>query len=147
MATTTIRRYPDINLTVTDIDATMVTAAEQRFADTPQVSLRQADATVLPFADASFDVVVSYLMLHHVIDWERALGEVSRVLRPGGHFVGYDLVATPLTEWLHWADRSTHRLIARDELRPALLQAELQAVSVQAAAGRQAVRFTARKPD
>ncbi|WP_233498931.1 class I SAM-dependent methyltransferase [Blastococcus sp. TF02A-26] len=98
MAAETIRRYPDCELTVTDLDPAMVAATEQRFTDEPRVTVRQADATALPFADGSFDVVVSFLMLHHVIEWRRALDEVSRVLRPGGHFVGYDLVASPLTK-------------------------------------------------
>jgi SAM-dependent methyltransferase len=146
MAAATIRRHPDISLTVTDVDPAMVTAAQRRFTGAPAVTVRRADATALPFADGSFDVVVSYLMLHHVIAWQRALAEVSRVLRPGGHFIGYDLVATPLTKAVHWADRSPHRLIGRHELAPALTQAGLEAVRVRPTAGRQAVRFTAVKP-
>ncbi|WP_336028608.1 hypothetical protein [Geodermatophilus sp. FMUSA9-8] len=67
-------------------------------------------------------------------------------LRPGGRFVGYDLLATPLTEAVHWADRSPHQLIGRHELGPALSRAGLQAVGVRPTIGRQAVRFTADKP-
>lgn len=147
MAAETIRRYPAVALTVTDVDPAMVAAAARRFAALPQVTVRQADATALPFADESFDVVVSYLMLHHVIEWQRALGEACRVLRPGGLFVGYDLVATPLTAGLHWADRSPHRLIPREQLAPALAVAGLAPLAVRPALGRQAVRFTASKPD
>ncbi len=146
MAAETARRFPDCELTVTDVDPAMVTAAQRRLADAPRVSVRQADATQLPFADGSFDVAVSYLMLHHVVQWRQALAEVARVLRPGGTFVGYDLVATPLTEAVHWADRSPHRLISRHELRPALLEAGLHDVCVRTALGRQAMRFTASKP-
>lgn len=145
MAEETIRRHPDCRLTVTDLDPLMVASAQRRFADEPRVTARQADATALPFAGGSFDVVVSHLMLHHVIAWREALDEVSRVLRPGGHFVGYDLVATPLTKGLHWADRSPHRLIDRDQLGPALSQSGLEAVQVRTAAGRQAMRFSATK--
>lgn len=94
MAAETIRRHPDCELTVTDLDPAMVTTAQRRFAGEPRVTVRRADATSLPFADASFDVVVSYLMLHHVVEWRRALAEIGRVLQPGGTFVGYDLVAT-----------------------------------------------------
>lgn len=142
MAAETIRRHPDCELTIVDIDPAMVAAAQRRFADEPRVTVRQADATQLPFADGSFDVVVSYLMLHHVLEWGRAFEEVSRVLRPGGRFVGYDLVATPLTEWVHRLDRSPHRLIARHQWGPALSRAGLDA-AVRSAAGRQAVRFSA----
>lgn len=44
----------------------------------------QADAQALPFADASFDVVVSNLCLQWVTDLPRALGELRRVMREGG---------------------------------------------------------------
>lgn len=43
-----------------------------------------ADAEALPFADAAFDVVYSYGVLHHTPDTRKALDEVRRVLRPGG---------------------------------------------------------------
>jgi SAM-dependent methyltransferase len=41
----------------------------------------------VPFADAAFDVIVSNLRLHNIYDAEtrrRALGQIVRVLRPGG---------------------------------------------------------------
>jgi SAM-dependent methyltransferase len=45
-----------------------------------------ADATALPFPDASFDVVVSMSVLEHIPDgrWRIAFREIHRVLRPGG---------------------------------------------------------------
>lgn len=47
-------------------------------------TLAVADAEALPFADGSFDLVYSWGVLHHSPAPERALGEVWRVLRPGG---------------------------------------------------------------
>ena len=44
----------------------------------------EADATKLPFEDASFDAVICVSMLHHVDDRPRALAEQRRVLCPGG---------------------------------------------------------------
>jgi ubiquinone/menaquinone biosynthesis C-methylase UbiE len=44
-----------------------------------------ADAEALPFADNSFDLVYSNGVLHHTPDTARAIREVYRVLRPGGH--------------------------------------------------------------
>jgi ubiquinone/menaquinone biosynthesis C-methylase UbiE len=52
----------------------------------PRAEVVQAPAEVLPFEDASFDTVVSTLVLCGV-DQQRALGEVRRVLRPGGRLL------------------------------------------------------------
>ena len=46
--------------------------------------VRVADAEKLSFADATFDLVYSYGVLHHSPDTARALAEAHRVLRPGG---------------------------------------------------------------
>lgn len=48
------------------------------------VSLLQGDAENLPFGDSTFDVVVSFGVLHHTPDTEGAVQEVRRVLRAGG---------------------------------------------------------------
>jgi ubiquinone/menaquinone biosynthesis C-methylase UbiE len=93
MAASMLRANPAIRLTATDFDGAMVDVARARlgrFGD--RVVVRQADATALPFEDSSFDCVVTFLMLHHVIKWETALAEVARVLRPGGTLLGYDLI-------------------------------------------------------
>lgn len=61
---------------------------------TDRVTVQDGDARDLPFADASFDVVVSALVLHnlrHRADRERALREIVRVLRPGGRVALVDL--------------------------------------------------------
>jgi SAM-dependent methyltransferase len=49
------------------------------------------DAASLPFADASFDVVVSTLSLHHWDDPTAGLAEIARVLRPTGRALIWDL--------------------------------------------------------
>jgi ubiquinone/menaquinone biosynthesis C-methylase UbiE len=51
----------------------MTWAAATRLREFPNASAETADATALPFPDDSFDSVVSCLMLHRIIDWERAV--------------------------------------------------------------------------
>ncbi len=108
---------PELAWTAIDIDPRMTQAAAMRLRGFAGASVQTADATVMPFRDDSFDSVVSCLMLHHIIDWERAVAEVARVLRPGGTFVGYDLVRTPLASLFHRLDGSPHRLIVPDHFR------------------------------
>src|SRR5882672_6636888 len=52
--------------------------------------LVQADATALPIASGSADVVTSRLAAHHFADAAGAFREISRILRPGGLFVLVD---------------------------------------------------------
>lgn len=61
-----------------------------------RVRVVDGDARSLPFPDDSFDVVVSSLAVHNispVSERERALGEMARVLRPGGELRVVDLGA------------------------------------------------------
>ena len=53
----------------------------------PEARLLQADACELPIADAMLDAVVSANLLEHIPDDVRALREIARILRPGGHAV------------------------------------------------------------
>lgn len=51
-----------------------------------RVSFFAGDAQDLPFPDASFDAVVNFGIIHHVLDWRRCIAELARVLKPGGFF-------------------------------------------------------------
>jgi SAM-dependent methyltransferase len=51
-----------------------------------RISFYVGDAQDLPFRDSSFDAVVNFGIIHHVLDWRRCIAELSRVLRPGGIF-------------------------------------------------------------
>jgi ubiquinone/menaquinone biosynthesis C-methylase UbiE len=51
------------------------------------LDVHEASATELPFEDESFDVVCSFKVLAHVPDIGKALAEIARVTRPGGHML------------------------------------------------------------
>ena len=64
-----------------DASPTLIAAARE---SSPDLELHVANASALPFADASFDLVVSFMCLHDVDDLGGAAREIARVLEPGG---------------------------------------------------------------
>lgn len=67
-----------------DISAAMLAQAEQAF---PGAVLQRADLRHLPFADASFDLVMSAHALEHLPQPAEGLLELMRVLKPGGRLL------------------------------------------------------------
>jgi len=141
MAAAALRRFPDARFTVTDYDDAMVSTAGQRLAG--RATVRQADATALPFPDASFDVVLSFVMLHHVVDWEAAFAECARVLRPGGRLIGYDLLDSPTNRLVHVVDRSPYKLLSLRDVAGGLAEAGFVLRDLRAGRLAQTARFTA----
>jgi SAM-dependent methyltransferase len=126
-------------VTGVEIDDALARAAR---ANVPTAEIVQADATKLPFTDASFSAAVSFTMLHHVPSvalQDRLLGEVRRVLRPGGVFLGSDSRASFLFRLAHVMD--TMVLVDPDTFAERLSRAGFREVSVDARP--QAFRFRA----
>ncbi len=69
-----------------------------------QVKLLADDAEQLPFPEASFDVVVATLVFCTIADPERALGELRRVLRPGGQLRFLEHVRAKTAGWQRFQD-------------------------------------------
>src|SRR5690606_4010542 len=69
-----------------DLSAEMLAAVERVAAERKlaNVTTRRCAAEALPFADASFDVVLSRFSAHHWSDLDAGLREARRVLRRGG---------------------------------------------------------------
>lgn len=115
-----------------DMSAPMIEIARRRCEGLAQVTFEQAQATALPFADAAFDCAVSTQVYEYVPDMALALGELYRVMKPGGRILILD------TDWdslvLHTHDRARQaRILAAwdehlaDAHLPATLSPKLRA--------------------
>lgn len=72
-----------------DLTSEAISQTRTRLASEGLTSdLRCVDAETLPFGDASFDLVYSWGVIHHADHPEQIVGEIHRVLRPTGIFVG-----------------------------------------------------------
>jgi ubiquinone/menaquinone biosynthesis C-methylase UbiE len=73
-----------------DLALSLLERARVLAAGLPNTRFEVADARALPFADATFDVVIFDSTLSHVPEPERALAEAARVLRSGGVLAAFD---------------------------------------------------------
>lgn len=74
---------PTTNITATDLNAAMLEIAQTKIS-AGNVRFQTADAMALPFADASFDLVVIQFGVMFFPDRPAAYAEARRVLKPGG---------------------------------------------------------------
>jgi SAM-dependent methyltransferase len=92
------------------------------------------DATAMPFGDGAFDRVIASEVLEHILDDQRAMNELARVLRPGG--LAAITVPAFLPERICWALSSEYhdtpgghvRIYTRVELEAKLARAGLTAL-------------------
>jgi ubiquinone/menaquinone biosynthesis C-methylase UbiE len=75
-----------------DASAAMLQAARKRLQTFDNVDLRRGDLEALPIDDGRLDAATLMLVLHYVPEPERALAEVSRVLKPGGRLILVDML-------------------------------------------------------
>ena len=85
------RTLPNSALTGVDMSEEMLSVARTKLNHDGE--LQRGFAEALPFADGSFDLVVSTSVFHFIRDPGQTLGEFARVLRPGGRVL--------ITDWCH----------------------------------------------
>ena len=94
---------PKARVTCLDYSADMMENAKKRAAamGLSTVDFVQGDVGALPFADESFDLVLSLNGFHAFPDKDRAFSETWRVLKPGGVFCGCFYIAGAFrrTDW------------------------------------------------
>ena len=88
---------PGGRLELFDLQQEMLDHASRRLAERGLANFgaTRGDATALPFEDASFDAVVLTAVLGEIPDQAAAVGEIARVLRPGGRLVVGELFGDP----------------------------------------------------
>jgi ubiquinone/menaquinone biosynthesis C-methylase UbiE len=104
--TTDLLRGRVERLTCVEIDRGFSDSLSRRMSGHNVTVVRQ-DAKAMSFPEATFDVAVSFTMLHHVPSeamQDRLLREVARVLRPGGVFAGTDSLYSRSFRLLHLFD-------------------------------------------
>ncbi len=130
-------------LTAVEVDPGLAADLRSEFGE--RVDIRTGDGADLPFADAAFDVVVCFTMLHHVPSPEQQnqlFSEAARVLRPGGTFAGSDSRLSLLFRVLHVRDTMV-------VVNPATLPNRLHAAGLTDAhtsLGARSFRFRATRP-
>jgi ubiquinone/menaquinone biosynthesis C-methylase UbiE len=68
-----------------DLDISMVRKAKRNLSPQKErSSLLAGDASALPIQSGTVDAVFGFGVLHHIVDWRSALGEIARVLKPAG---------------------------------------------------------------
>ncbi len=78
-----------------DESAGIIERAKLKNKDHDQLEFQNINGPVLPFEDATFDVVTS-LMSFRYLDWDPLLSEIKRVMKPGGKFLIIDMVTVPV---------------------------------------------------
>ena len=82
-------RFRVARATAIDLDEHQIARARARLGGFwgERLRLEVGDVSSMPFPDACFDLVLDFGIIHHVPMWQDAIGEIHRVLRPGGLFL------------------------------------------------------------
>jgi len=94
----------------------------------PQVHLQMADATQLPYGDRCFDVVITVHVLHLIREWQQAIAEIRRVLKPSGVYLyGY---GERVTSARHSFELQWAQILAELGFQPQQVGADAEQVEV-----------------
>ena len=86
-----------------DVDPDMIALARRRLSRYPanRLTLFVGDAAAVRAEDATFDAVFDFGIIHHIPAWQDAVGEVARVLKPGGRFFFEEVTKRALDRWFY----------------------------------------------
>ena len=84
----------------TDLDPEQIELAGRFNEKRWNLRFIEADTTLLPFEDDEFDLVISMKVIHHIKNWQTALGEIRRVLKSNGYHLFNDIALSSTTSGL-----------------------------------------------
>ena len=91
------------DITLSDLSSGMLDSAWRNLVVTGRnYKFKEIDAQEIPFEDETFDAVIANHMLYHVPDRSKAIGEIKRVLKTGGHFFATTVGDNHLKEITNW---------------------------------------------
>jgi ubiquinone/menaquinone biosynthesis C-methylase UbiE len=94
-------------ITLSDLSPGMIDAAWRNLVVIGRTfRFEQIDAESIPYPDESFDAVIANHMLYHVPNRVQAIGEIKRVLKPGGHLFATTVGQNHLCELHKWLEHA-----------------------------------------
>ena len=97
-------RVPSVwDITLSDLSSGMLDSAWRNLVVTGRnYKFKEIDAQEIPFEEETFDAVIANHMLYHVPDRAKAIAEIKRVLKTGGHFFATTIGENHLKEISDW---------------------------------------------
>ena len=95
------------DIVLSDLSPGMASETRDKLSTDRRFTYCVCDVQLLPFPEGSFDQVVANHMLYHVPDRRRALGEIWRVLRPGGRLTAATNGISHMRELWKMLDRAS----------------------------------------
>lgn len=117
-----------MSVTGVDVDAEQIKAARDSYGSSETLRFLESDTASLPFKDGEFDLVIVQMVLHHVPEWQAALGELARVLKQGRFLVFDDAVYTDVTRKYLKALIKGHSFYSEEEVIETLRDRDLSVV-------------------
>jgi ubiquinone/menaquinone biosynthesis C-methylase UbiE len=91
------------DITLSDLSAGMLDSAWRNLVVAGRAfKFKEIDAQSIPFEDETFDAVIANHMLYHVPDRAKAIGEIKRVLKAGGHLFATTVGQNHIKEIAGW---------------------------------------------
>lgn len=128
------KRYPEVSLTGVDISEKMLEVAKVKIGN--KATLLWADAEMLPFSDATFDLIVCSDSFHHYPNPQKVLAEFRRVLKGGGNLLICDYsIGFPLRQLMNLFIRFSHdgdvHIYSKEEITKLVIQASFSNVQYE----------------